>query len=953
MKFILSIILSVLLFACSKKAGEKTSLKLKMPTRAELTSSNYESQRIKGVKNLTSLGEITCFAVFVEAPEEVPLGQCYDSSSSEVVSKPAFHRGYVDLGGDIEIEVSSGLGRNIQILAVNSDLGCFGLEEYTGPFSTKTSNPLIMGEKRVDIEPGEQEVTIDISLRDAKELSYCDFFTSGGGHEVTNVVVENDQIKIYGNFNTVDKVILEGNTLDIINQSATEIIASSTQALSIPLNNILNLIIEPANSAPAISVQFNLVDGSITSQKLSDMGAVAGDVLQYDGLNWTPTSMSGLNLLGGWNASTNPLGLSDGVGSGGDYYIVTTAGTTDFGNGPITFAVGDWAAYSDSTSTWFKVPNGGGVLSFNSRTGAITPAVGDYSWAQIDKAASLIGDISDVDTSGASIGNILEFDGSQWVAGTAAGGGDFYANGSVSMTGNLDMGSNNLINVNQINGFSTSDFVLKTTLINGLPLTTNITLDTDDIAEATNLYHTVARARAAAVVNSTAGSETDQAPSVSSMKSYVAAQTGGYGDFQSTGSVAMTGNLDMGGNAVTNVGNVDGVDVSAFHALLTSGSANQFFRGDQSWVDIGDTILSSYAVGIDAAVTNSDSILSAFGKLQAQINASGDNSSATDVIIHADSDANDTGNLILRSGSTDVLVIDPTTERVGINRASPSFQLDVESGANVAISARANTGGQSPAGIQIQNTSTASAGWVIGENGNQNFTFKRNGESASFFIKPTGEVAIGTQTPTALFELYKIGVDVLANFRGDQSGGITGIKIKNDFHAGQGWLLGQAGDGMLKFVAPDTSTIAVEVQPDGLFRTVQGHDNPSDIRYKKSIKELNGSLQKIIRLNGVSYYWRHDEFEKFSSKKSKDIGLIAQEVKEVFPEVVNEDSKGFLGLSYHKLIAPLIEAFKEFYISFVNSKEDHESRILELEAENKVLRESLCEIKSDLKICRE
>jgi hypothetical protein len=48
--------------------------------------------------------------------------------------------------------------------------------------------------------------------------------------------------------------------------------------------------------------------------------------------------------------------------------------------------------------------------------------------------------------------------------------------------------------------------------------------DTDDLAEgATNLYFTDSRAKTAAVVNSTAGSETDQAPSVSAMKAYVAA----------------------------------------------------------------------------------------------------------------------------------------------------------------------------------------------------------------------------------------------------------------------------------------------------------------------------------------------------------------------------------------------------------------------------------------------
>lgn len=53
-----------------------------------------------------------------------------------------------------------------------------------------------------------------------------------------------------------------------------------------------------------------------------------------------------------------------------------------------------------------------------------------------------------------------------------------------------------------------------------------VSLDSDDVTEgSTNLYHTTTRARTAAVVNSTAGNETDQAASVAAMKSYVASQS--------------------------------------------------------------------------------------------------------------------------------------------------------------------------------------------------------------------------------------------------------------------------------------------------------------------------------------------------------------------------------------------------------------------------------------------
>jgi hypothetical protein len=56
---------------------------------------------------------------------------------------------------------------------------------------------------------------------------------------------------------------------------------------------------------------------------------------------------------------------------------------------------------------------------------------------------------------------------------------------------------------------------------------TSVISSTSDVPEGTNLYFTDARARAAAVVNSTAGNETTYAPSVAAMKAYVAANAGG------------------------------------------------------------------------------------------------------------------------------------------------------------------------------------------------------------------------------------------------------------------------------------------------------------------------------------------------------------------------------------------------------------------------------------------
>lgn len=82
---------------------------------------------------------------------------------------------------------------------------------------------------------------------------------------------------------------------------------------------------------------------------------------------------------------------------------------------------------------------------------------------------------------------------------------------------------------------------------------------------------------------------------------------------------------------------------------------------------------------------------------------------------------------------------------------------------------------------------------------------------------------------------------------------------------------------------------------------------PSDRRLKKDIKPLTNSLEKILKLQGVSYNWKDPK--KFAP--GEHIGFIAQEVEEVFPQVVKHDKVADVkSVSYQHLIAPLVEAFK-------------------------------------------
>ena len=83
---------------------------------------------------------------------------------------------------------------------------------------------------------------------------------------------------------------------------------------------------------------------------------------------------------GTWNASTNTPTLIDGVGTGGDLYIVSVAGSQDLGSGSISFVVGDEVTYNGAI--WQKIPGSGvGVASFNTRTGDVTLTSSDVTTA--------------------------------------------------------------------------------------------------------------------------------------------------------------------------------------------------------------------------------------------------------------------------------------------------------------------------------------------------------------------------------------------------------------------------------------------------------------------------------------------------------------------------------------------------------------------------------------------
>lgn len=85
----------------------------------------------------------------------------------------------------------------------------------------------------------------------------------------------------------------------------------------------------------------------------------------------------------------------------------------------------------------------------------------------------------------------------------------------------------------------------------------------------------------------------------------------------------------------------------------------------------------------------------------------------------------------------------------------------------------------------------------------------------------------------------------------------------------------------------------------------------SDKRWKKNIRPIGKALSLVERIQGVHFEWRTEEFKDKQFEKGSQVGLIAQDVEPVIPEIVKTDKDGFKSISYEKLTAVLVEAIKE------------------------------------------
>jgi hypothetical protein len=127
-----------------------------------------------------------------------------------------------------------------------------------------------------------------------------------------------------------------------------------------------------------------------------------------------------------------------------------------------------------------------------------------------------------------------------------------------------------------------------------------------------------------------------------------------------------------------------------------------------------------------------------------------------------------------------------------------------------------------------------------------------------------------------------------------------------------------------------------------------GYSTFSDQRLKQNVTQLTNSLDMINQLRGVSYNWKNGDQLPYKFDNKKHIGMIAQEVQEVIPDVVESmgEDGSFLGLRYGELIPLVIEAIRDLddcaclaenAMEVMAFLQDIESKVIQAEEENSIL----------------
>ncbi len=209
-----------------------------------------------------------------------------------------------------------------------------------------------------------------------------------------------------------------------------------------------------------------------------------------------------------------------------------------------------------------------------------------------------------------------------------------------------------------------------------------------------------------------------------------------------------------------------------------------------------------------------------------------------------------------------------------------------------------------------------------------------NPDMTAMTLRGDGRVGIGTTAPTQVLD---VNGGILARYNGTVSNQGAHLQWNRSGGDGETWLINHLGGGTgnagIRFGGITTSTsttvtewaridnsgnMAINATSANGYRlyvngTVSGTSftNISDRRLKSDIRPLTGALALVQALHGRRYQWNAQGVALGGIAHQEQVGVIAQELETVLPELVSTGTNGIKTVNYAQLTPVLIEAIKE------------------------------------------
>ncbi len=233
--------------------------------------------------------------------------------------------------------------------------------------------------------------------------------------------------------------------------------------------------------------------------------------------------------------------------------------------------------------------------------------------------------------------------------------------------------------------------------------------------------------------------------------------------------------------------------------------------------------------------------------------------------------------------STDVFTIDLSNGNTGIMTADPTQRLDVVGRARI----RTLTGIQNEVLVTANNNGVLNSIDLTGSNQD---VLLGNG---SFGTPPSDGDWSGAGTGLMYTAYSADNVLIPSNFK---VGGRVGINTD-----------------------PSSS---YRLKIAGSAFATGGFWPPSDVNYKTNIDNINNALNMIEQLQGIYFEWDTVNNPNLNFDTGRVIGLIAQDVEPIIPEIIKIDDSGIYSLNYDRLVPVLVEGIKELYAIVINLQDE-------------------------------